>query len=221
MSIGEICRLEREIGDKDKDFSSVCSDKQKIEEELFEYKSLVEIQKKELEKLTDLNKQKDTKITDLNKQLDNAKKKIKQYENNKVMSIPKIDCSKKTYMDYKCIGKNTSQGKIVYNNKAWTDEDGLRMWGEYYCVALGSYYGKVGDTFLVETDKGNKYKIIKADEKADKHTDSSNRYTIATGCMMEWIVETNKLSTYVRRSGNINNVDKVSGSIVKITKIKG
>ena len=161
---------------------------------------------------------KDDRIGELEEVVKEYEEKLKEFESK---SVPKIDTSKKTYMDYCRIKKGSEQGEIVYGSEAWTDKDGLRMWGEYYCVALGSYYGNVGDKFLVETDKGNKYKIIKADEKADKHTDSSNRYTLASGCMMEWIVETSKLSTYVKRSGNINNIDKVSGHIVKIIKIEG
>ena len=123
-------------------------------------------------------------------------------------------------MDYNCIRKDCIQGNIVYGKNAWTDEDGLRKSGNYYCVALGSYYGNIGDKFLVETNKGNTYKIIKADEKANKHTDNTNRYTLSNGCMMEWIVETNKLNKSIKSSGNIDNIKKVSGAIIKITKIK-
>ena len=174
---------------------------------------------KTIGKYEEWSKIKDDKIIELENELENYIKKVKDYESSK-MSIPKIDSSKKTYMDYCCISRTSKQGKIVYSSEAWTDEEGLRRIGEYYCVALGSYYGSVGDKFLVETDKGNKYKVIKADVKADIHTDSTNKYTIATGCMMEWIVETNKLNSFVRKSGNINNVEKVSGSILTIIKIK-
>ena len=58
----------------------------------------------------------------------------------------------------------------------------------------------VGDKFWVETDKGNKYKIIKADEKADAHTDPSNKYTVATNCMMEWLVDIDKLNVNIKNS---------------------
>ena len=136
------------------------------------------------------------------------------------MDIPNIDTSTKTYMDYCKIGKQCREGEIVYDEEAWTDEDGLRRWGDFYCVALGRYYGAVGSKFWVETSNGNKYKIIKADEKSNSHTDSSNMYTLSSGCMMEWIVETDKLDSFVKTSGNINNISKVSGDIIKITKIK-
>lgn len=162
----------------------------------------------ELDECKEWLKNKDDRIIELEEELEGLN-----------MSVPDIG-NIKTYMDYTKICKNSKQGKIVYATQAWTDEDGLRRWEDYYCVALGSYYGNVGDKFWIETANGNKYKIIKADEKANKHTDASNRYTVATKCMIEWIVETNKLNYFVKNSGNINNVEKVSGNIVKITKIK-
>ena len=189
----------------------LCKEIEKLNEE-------IKCKNEELDECEKWLKIKDDRIGELEEVVKGYEEKLKEYESK---SVPKIDTSKKSYMDYTCISRSSKQGGIVYANEAWTDEDGLRRWGEYYCVALGSYYGNVGDIFLIETSKGNKYKIIKADEKADKHTDPSNRYTLSNGCMMEWIVETNKLSTYVRRSGNINNVQKVSGNITKIIKIKG
>lgn len=45
---------------------------------------------------------------------------VKGYEEK--LSIPKIDTSKKTYMDYMRISKSSKQGGIVYGDEAWTDE---------------------------------------------------------------------------------------------------
>lgn len=61
-------------------------------------------------------KVKDDKIVEL-------EKAIEDYESK---SIPKIDTSKKTYMDYRSISRSSKQGGIVYGDEAWTDEDGLR-----------------------------------------------------------------------------------------------
>ena len=160
-------------------------------------------------------KDKDDKIIEL----ENKLSEYEHYARIGSMSIPNIG-NTKTYMSYRMIKRNSNQGNIVYSDEAWTDQDGLRLWEEYYCVALGSYYGAVGDKFWVETDKGNKYKIIKADEKADAHTDPSNKYTVATNCMMEWLVDIDKLNVNIKNSGDINNIDKVSGKIVKIVKIE-
>lgn len=197
-----------------------------INEEFVEFNNKVDklnevIESKDLE-LDECNrwlKIKDDRIIELEGEVKKLKEELEK--KNKILSIPTGFNNFKSYMDYKCIKKDCKQGNIVYGENAWTDEDGLRKSGEYYCVALGSYYGNIGDKFIIETKKGNKYKIIKADEKANKHTDSSNRYTLSNGCMMEWIVEINKLDKFVKSSGNIDNITKVSGAIIKITKIKG
>ena len=190
-------------------------------EEISKQKEEISKQKIELEtKLEEteyLLKHKDDKIIELEFQLD----KYIALEIIDTMGLPNIDRSKKTYMDYCCLSKNSKQGSIVYDTNAWTDETGLRRWNEYYCVALGSYYGKVGDKFYIETDTGNKYKVIKADEKSDLHTDIFHQYTVNSRCMMECVVETAKLSSTVKSTGNANNIAKISGAIIKISKIGG
>lgn len=191
----------------------------RLNEVIEEKESELDRVKGELDECNGWLKIKDDRIIELEGELGKAKEELEK--KNKILSVPTSFNTFKSYMDYKCIKKNCIQGNIVYGKNAWTDGDGLRKSGEYYCVALGSYYGNIGDKFVVETDKGNVYKIIKADEKANKHTDSTNRYTLTNGCMMEWIVEINKLNKTIKSSGNIDNVKKVSGAILKITKIKG
>ena len=102
---------------------------------------------------------KDDKIIELEGKLE----EYEGYEQINSMSIPNIG-DKKTYMNYRMIKQNSNQGNIVYSDEAWTDQDGLRLWQEYYCVALGSYYGTVGDKFWVETDKGNRFNVVKGEE---------------------------------------------------------
>ena len=218
---GSIKELESSIEDRNNKIKEIQEENYKLIEEVVENEKWLKIKddriielEGELEKVKgEPNK---TKITKNNKK--DSEKEISDNKDN--LSIPDGFNIFKSYMDYKCIRKDCKQGNIVYGKNAWTDKDGLRKSGEYYCVALGSYYGNVGDKFIIETKKGNKYKVIKADEKANKHTDSSNRYTLSNGCMIEWIVETNKLDKFVKSSGNIDNIKKVSGAIIKITKIK-
>lgn len=124
----------------------------------------------------------------------------------------------KSYMDFRAITNRESKSYNIVTN-GWTDEDGLRRFGECYCVALGSYYGEVGDVFLVTMTDGKKFKVVKADEKSDRHTDPEHKYTLSNGCMLEFVVETDKLDKKIKSSGNINNLEKVSGTIYSITKI--
>lgn len=192
---------------------------ERLNEVIEEKESELDRVKGELDECNEWLKIKDDRIIELEGEVGKLKEELEK--KNKILSIPIGFNNFKSYMDYKCIKKNCKQGNIVYGKNAWTDGDGLRKSGEYYCVALGSYYGNIGDKFVIETDKGNTYKIIKADEKANRHTDTTNRYTLANGCMMEWIVEINKMDGSVKSSGNIDNIKKVSGAITKITKIKG
>lgn len=192
VSFGERAKCRAEIEDRDKKIVE-------LEEQVVKMGEEVEVRESRIEELEE---------------------EIENWKNGCKVVMPN---GFKSYMGVGTLNKNSKQGKIVFNSNSYTNEDGLRIYREngvdYYCVALGSYYGNVGDKFWVETDKGNKYRVIKADEKADKHTDPTNRFTIANGCIMEWIVEVNKLDPAVRRSGNINNVKSVSGQIITISKI--
>ena len=169
--------------------------------------------------LKDENVSLEAEIESLKNENTSLKDELDKANNKKAEPSHKGPTDFKSYMDYTAITNKSSESyKIVTNG--WTDEDGLRRFGECYCVALGSYYGEVGDIFLVETSNGNSFKVVKADEKSDKHTDSEHKYTLSNGCMLEFIVETNKLAPNIRSSGNINNLEKVSGTIINITSIE-
>ena len=102
--------------------------------------------------------------------------------------------------------------------KAATDENGLRKIDDYYCVAMGTHYGKVGDKLYIETDEGACWKVILADIKSDKHTDSTNSYTLSNGCMMEFIVDTRQMPGPIKRSGTVNGLG-FQGNITVVKKI--
>ena len=78
---------------------------------------------KEIDKCEKWLKVKEGKIKELEEVVKGYEQKLKEYESK---SVPEIDTSKKTYMDYTCICRNSKQGEIVYGDEAWTDEDGLR-----------------------------------------------------------------------------------------------
>ena len=123
----------------------------------------------------------------------------------------------KSYMDYRAI-TNTSSNQYKMQQEAYTDENGLRKIGEHFCVAMGTYYGNLGDILYVETDKGASWTVILSDVKSDAHTDSTHRYTVSNHCMMEFIVDTPAMSTSVKRSGTVNSLG-FQGKICYIEKI--
>lgn len=124
----------------------------------------------------------------------------------------------KSYMDYRAI-TNTSSTQYKMQQEAYTDENGLRKIGEHFCVAMGTYYGNLGDILYVETDKGASWTVILSDVKSDAHTDSTHRYTVSNHCMMEFIIDTRAMSTSVKRSGTINSLG-FQGKICYIEKIR-
>lgn len=123
----------------------------------------------------------------------------------------------KSYMDYRCI-TNRSSLQYKMQQQAYTDENGLRKIGEYYCVAMGTYYGNLGDKLYVETDEGANFKVILSDIKSDSHTDATHRYTLANRCMMEFLVETESMPSSIRSSGTVNGLG-FQGKINYIEKI--
>ena len=153
------------------------------------------------------NKQK-KKISELNKEL----KTLSNATNIATQTVP---TTFKSYMDYRTI---TDCASYAYKlqQEATTDENGLRKIGEYYCVAMGTYFGKVGDTLYIETDEGACWKVILADIKSDEHTDCTHTYTIANGCMMEFIVDVYSMPSNIRASGTVKGL----GFQGKITTVK-
>lgn len=139
---------------------------------------------------------------------------------NGTYSIPDNGGKFKSYTNYRLLSKSSPQwNKIQCHSNAYTDENGLRKVGDYYCVAMGSYYSStLGDTFEVTTEGGT-FRVVLCDFKANQHTDSTNRYTAHNGCVIEFYVDMDSLDSAARRMGDISYADsKFSGKITSITK---
>ena len=140
---------------------------------------------------------------------------------DKSYSIPSHGGSFKSYTHYRLLNRNSPQWKkIQCNKKANTSPNGLRRVGKYYCVAMGQYYSKtLGDVFEIKTKNG-KFKVIICDWKATWDTDSTNRYTLSNGCVIEFYVDTYKLPSKVKQMGDVSYANKkFKGKITKITKL--
>lgn len=138
------------------------------------------------------------------------------------LSIPELDTSFKSYMDYRTITCRVST-QYKMQQEAYTDEFGLRKIGDYYCVALGTYYSpNCGKRFHITTDTGNEFDVIVSDIKNDIHTDETNRYVPMSnnsGNVLEFVVDISKLDEYVKKLGNIGGYEKFSGNIIAIEPI--
>ena len=94
----------------------------------------------------------------------------------------------KTVLPYKSFGKGTKQAKL--QNLCETNEVGLRVYDGRYTVAVGTYFNmQVGQYFDLELENGVIIPCIMGDEKDDEHTDDQGLFTVASGCMTEFVVE--------------------------------
>ena len=91
------------------------------------------------------------------------------------------------------------------------------MIGDYYCVALGSYYGsRIGTRYRITFSTGKTIKVILCDQKANRHTDSKHQYARRNCDVMEFYVEKSKIPDGVR--GNYGNLEQFKGDIVGIER---
>ena len=126
----------------------------------------------------------------------------------------------KSYTNYKLLKSDSPQGQL--QKLAYSDENGLRKVGEYYCAALGSYYGTtIGDCYIVTLSSGNQFKITLCDAKDDNHTDLKHQYTKANGCITEFYVDYTCFNKKAKSAGNISVLAGFDGSIIKIEKLTG
>lgn len=128
---------------------------------------------------------------------------------------------KKTYMPYR-----TNSGSIFYSKSkqyqlqqyAYTGTYGIRQVDNRYCVALGSYFTTdIGQYFDLVLANGEVISCILADSKSDRHTDSSNIFTVASNCCSEFIVDTSSLVSNAKRDGDVSScTDKWKSPVVEV-----
>lgn len=125
----------------------------------------------------------------------------------------------KCYEDYRCI-TDTSSPQYEIQLHSWTDDNGLRRYESYYCVALGSAYGStIGDKYIITLSTGQQFAAILADQKADRDTvDGHTRDR--SGAVVEFIVETGALPYEVRQSGSVSSIPLFDGEVREIRRLK-
>lgn len=129
----------------------------------------------------------------------------------------------KPYMDYRKMTDETSkQYKFINQENVSVNEKGMLMLDEeFYCVALGYYFGDIGSKYIITLETGQKIKVVKAESKNPIHTDNEG-YLAQNGHIVEFLVDTN--SNYLRENkvfyhGNIGALEMFKGNIIQIEKI--
>lgn len=140
------------------------------------------------------------------------------------LEIPQGRTDNFMYMDYRAL-TNTASKQYELQQYAWTDSQGFRRYGDYYMVAMGTYYGYVGDTFRITTDRDNCYDVILGDCKgtdAVSYDGNHSWYHVAGDYrlnVVEFIVQTEYLPSEVTLHGDCGVLENIGGNVVKIERI--
>lgn len=148
-------------------------------------------------------------------------------------SVPVLSSSSaKSYMDYRAITDRSSrQWKFINESEeVKIDERGfITDSNGYYAVALGSYFGPIGQRYIFtlrDGDRIHELRVVKAESKADKDT-RADGFACPDGHVIELVIDTD--AAYMQErveangyicSGNLNKIEELRGEIIKIEKVK-
>lgn len=140
--------------------------------------------------------------------------------------------SAKSYMDYRAItDKSSKQWKFINESgEVEIDKRGfITTCDGYYAVALGSYFGEIGQKYIFtlrDGDRIRELRAVKAEAKADKDT-RADGFACPDGHVIEMVIDTSTAYMQERKeangyicSGNLNKIEELRGEIIKIEKIK-
>lgn len=112
----------------------------------------------------------------------------------------------KSYMDYRTITNRSSKQYQLQNLYTNTNDYGLRMVGDRYCIAVGTHFNaEIGQYLDLILENGTVIPCVLSDIKADIHTDESNIVTLHNGCVSEFIVDTQSLYNKAKIMGDISH----------------
>ena len=169
-------------------------------------------EKKQLKKEKERLRKENTKLKE-----ENIKTQTRTYNTKTTTKTSSKDF--KSYMPYTAItNKSSKQWKL--QQLAYTDANGLRCINSRPMVAVGTGWGlSVGNIALITCDNGNKFEVVIGDIKANIHTLADNKTTLSNNCRCEFIVDSKKLNSKVRSSGNVAVLQQYSGYVVNVQKI--
>ena len=137
------------------------------------------------------------------------------------------DLSAKPYMDYRKITNESSrQYQLIHSDEISVDNDGYLIDSEGNVgVAMGSYFGDIGERYIIHLDTGISFGVVKVEAKADIHT-CENNFMSAANDVIEFVIDTqagymqdNVWSNGYIYQGNFNNCHRWQGNIIKIERV--
>ena len=133
----------------------------------------------------------------------------------------------KTYMDYRMTTVVSSRQYQFLRNECTVDKKTGFLYDEegFIAVALGSFYGVIGDRYYFTLDSGVVLPLVKGEEKADEDTDYSGCYHVNDGSVIEFVIDDEYAAAYFGANGNgyvldgnYNNYPLFNGRIVRVEK---
>lgn len=150
----------------------------------------------------------------------------KEYKSEEIENCARTGA--KTYMDYRMTTVVSSrQYQFIHNNLTVDPKTGF-LYDEdgFIAVALGSYYGTIGDRFYFTLDTGIVLPLVKAEEKADVDTDAMGCYHLIDTSIIEFVIDSDYAGNYffdngngLVLNGNYNNYWLFDGDIEKVEKV--
>ena len=150
----------------------------------------------------------------------------KEYKSEEISLCSANDA--KTYMDYRMTTVVSSNQYQFLNYECTVDKKTGFLYDEegFIAVALGSYFGKIGDRFYFTLDSGIVLPLVKGEEKDDGDTDGTNCYHTIDGSVIEFVIHDEYAANYFGANGNgyvlngnYNNYPLFEGSIVKVERV--
>ena len=154
------------------------------------------------------------------------------YDYQKLFKSEEIDVcaenSTKTYMDYRATTARDSKQYWFIHDQMTVDEKTGFLYDEYgfIGVALGSFYGEIGDRYYFTLETGVVLPLVKCEEKSDSDTDITGCFHTSDNSVIEFVIDKDCALSYFGRlsndyvlNGNYNNYSLFSGRIAKVEKV--
>ncbi len=130
--------------------------------------------------------------------------------------------NKMTYMDYRAITDTSSkQWALQQDPYCVVNEQGFLMYRDnWYVVAMGSYWGGIGDKFIVRLENGKLFSVIIGDRKAST---MDGGYAQKDGSVLEFLIQSDAAAMNaknVQYHGLISTIyPEFNSRIISITKM--
>lgn len=108
---------------------------------------------------------------------------------------------------------NSPQWDLIHNYLIIQEDGTLQTDDGFIACALGRHFGKIGTKWVFICEDGSEIKVIKTDEKQDRHTKNSDLiHGIICNELIELVVDSKISKTCP--SGNFKDLPRLEGNII-------